>query len=65
MRGAACLSGPLHLCPWCLRKLCWNRQLELLPYLRRLREVLIRLELNEAAERYQGMVELLQDTDLE
>jgi archaemetzincin len=65
MRGAACLSGPLHLCPGCLRKLCWNRQLELLPYLRRLREVLIRLELSEAAERYQGMVELLQDGDFE
>jgi archaemetzincin len=28
---------PLHLCPVCLRKLCWNLQVEPVPYLRRLR----------------------------
>jgi hypothetical protein len=58
MRGAACLSGPLHLCPPCFRKLCWNRQLDLLPYLRRLRDWLARWELAEPAARYEGMIEL-------
>jgi archaemetzincin len=59
MRGAACLSGPLHLCPPCLRKLCWNRQLDLLPYLRRLRDWLAGRQLTEAAEQYEGMIQLL------
>ena len=27
---------PLHPCPVCLRKLCWNLQVEPVPYLRRL-----------------------------
>jgi archaemetzincin len=27
---------PLHLCPVCLRKLCWNLQVEPVPYLRKL-----------------------------
>ena len=27
---------PLHLCPPCLRKLCWNLQVDLIPYLGRL-----------------------------
>jgi archaemetzincin len=61
MRGAACLSGPLHLCPPCLRKLCWNRQLDLLPYLQRLRDWLRRWEFAEAAQRYEGMLRLLGD----
>lgn len=29
-------SRPLYLCPVCLRKLCWNLQVEPVPYLRRL-----------------------------
>jgi hypothetical protein len=61
MKGAACLSGPLPLCPPCLRKLCWNRQLELRPYLRRLHDFLGRAGLTEAAERYEGMLTLLGD----
>jgi hypothetical protein len=59
MRGSACLSGPLHLCPPCLRKLCWNRQVDLLPYLRRLRDWLGRRGFAEAAGRYEGMIQLL------
>jgi archaemetzincin len=59
MRGAACLSGPLHLCPACLRKLCWNRQVDLLPYLQRLRDHLDHWEFAEAVERYQSMIQLL------
>ena len=26
----------MHLCPVCLRKLCWNLQVEPVPYLKRL-----------------------------
>jgi hypothetical protein len=59
MRGSSCLSGPLHLCPGCLRKLCWNRQLDLLPYLRRVRDLLGRWGLTEAAGQYEGMIECL------
>lgn len=29
-------SRPLHLCPVCLRKLCWNLQVETVPHLERL-----------------------------
>jgi archaemetzincin len=28
---------PMHLCPVCLRKLCWNLRVEPVPYLERLR----------------------------
>ena len=42
MTGASALSGPLQLCPGCLRKLCWNRQLDLQSYLCRLRDFLTR-----------------------
>jgi len=42
--GGAAGCQPLHLCPLCLRKLCWNRQVDLLPYLRRLRALAARLE---------------------
>ena len=27
---------PLHVCPPCLRKFCWNLQVEPVPYLKRL-----------------------------
>ena len=30
-------SRPLHLCPVCLRKLCWNLQVEPVPYLMKLK----------------------------
>ncbi len=30
-------SRPLYLCPACLRKLCWNLQVEPVAYLERLR----------------------------
>src|SRR5262249_42003842 len=60
MKGAACLSGPLHLCPPCLRKLCWNRQVDLLPYLQRLRDWLGRWTLTEAAGHYEMTIRLLE-----
>jgi archaemetzincin len=62
MRGSACLSGPLHLCPPCLRKLCWNRQVDLLPYLERLRNWLDSWSLAEEAQRYESMIDLLAGT---
>jgi archaemetzincin len=56
MGGAACLSGPLHLCPPCLRKLCWNRQVDLLSYLQRLSAWLRQWEFTEAAEYYEKIL---------
>jgi hypothetical protein len=26
------IARPLHLCPVCLRQLCWNRRFESVPY---------------------------------
>jgi len=59
MKGSACLSGPLHLCPPCLRKLCWNRQLDLLPYLQRIRDFLGLWAFAEETERFDGMIQVL------
>ena len=59
MQGSGCLSGPLRLCPLCLRKLCWNRQFDLLPYLRRLRDFLARSAFAEEAEWYECTLQLL------
>jgi archaemetzincin len=59
MKGSACLSGPLHLCPPCLRKLCWNRQVALLPYFERVRAWLARQGFAEAVEKYTGTIQLL------
>jgi archaemetzincin len=30
-------ARPLHLCPVCLRKLCWNSQVEPAPYLTKMK----------------------------
>jgi archaemetzincin len=62
MNGSCCLSGPLHLCPPCLRKLCWNRQLDLPPYLQRLADFLDRWGFTEEAERYRHKRQLLQES---
>jgi archaemetzincin len=59
MKGSACLSGPLHLCPTCLRKLSWNRQLDLLSYLQRVRDWLVGRQFLDAAEHYETMLQLL------
>jgi hypothetical protein len=63
MQGSGCLSGSLHLCPPCLRKLCWNRQLDLLPHLQSLREFLGRSGFSESAEQYESMLALLDHGD--
>jgi hypothetical protein len=59
MRGSACLTAPLQLCPPCFRKLCWNRQLDLLPYLQRLAEFFDVWAFSEDAERVDRMIRLL------
>jgi archaemetzincin len=59
MRGSACLSGPLLLCPPCFRKLCWNRQLDLLPYLERVRDFLAAWAFSEDVQRVDHMIRLL------
>jgi hypothetical protein len=59
MRGSSCLSGPLHLCPPCFRKLCWNRQLDLVPYLERVREFLDSWEFADDVRRVDHMIRLL------
>jgi archaemetzincin len=59
MKGSSCLSGPLHLCPTCLRKLCWNRQLDLLSYLHRVRQWLLDRQFADAAEHYDRTLQLL------
>jgi hypothetical protein len=46
-----------------LRKLCWNRQLDLLPHLQSLRAFLGRSGFSEAAEQYESMLALLHPTD--
>ena len=59
MRGSACLSAPLQLCPPCFRKLCWNRQLDLLPYLERIRDFLAAWAFSEDVQRVDRMIRLL------
>jgi predicted Zn-dependent protease len=59
MRGSGCLSGPLLLCASCLRKLCWNRQLDLLPYLERIKDFLGRWEFTRDAQRADLLIRLL------
>jgi archaemetzincin len=59
MRGSACLSAPLQLCPPCFRKLCWNRQLDLLPYLERIRAFLAAWSFSEDVQRVDRMIRLL------
>lgn len=52
---------PLHPCPICLRKLCWNLQVEPVAYLSRLAEFCHRHGLKEDAEWYQKAARLLAD----
>lgn len=59
MRGSSCLSAPLQLCPPCFRKLCWNRQLDLLPYLDRIRDFLAAWAFSEDVQRVDRMIRLL------
>jgi hypothetical protein len=60
MRGSACLSAPLQLCPPCFRKLSWNRQLELVPYLQRIRDFLTIWAFDDDGQRVDHMIRLFQ-----
>jgi archaemetzincin len=44
--------NPLYPCPVCLRKLCWNLQVEPVPYLRRLKKFCNKHGLNQTAVWY-------------
>jgi archaemetzincin len=50
---------PMHLCPVCLRKLCWNLQVEPLPYLGRLEGFCRRHGFHAEAGQYERAVEAL------
>lgn len=41
---------PLHVCPPCLRKICWNLQVEPVPYLKRLQAFYKKYEFADEAE---------------
>lgn len=50
---------PLHLCPVCLRKLCWNLQIEPVPHLKRLTAFCHQNSLNVEAKWYNKAVAAL------
>jgi archaemetzincin len=64
MNGANSLEEgdrtPLHLCPVCLRKMCWNLQVEPRAYLRQLRAFCAKHDLKEEADCYEQAVKLLE-----
>jgi archaemetzincin len=67
MNGANSLEegdrAPLHLCPVCLRKLCWNLQVEPVAYLRQLQAFCARHGLKDEAGWYEQAVGLLEKKD--
>lgn len=52
-------SRPLHLCPVCLHKLCWNLQIEPVPYLGKLEEFCKRQHLKDEADWYRQAIAAL------
>ncbi len=50
---------PLHLCPVCLRKLCWNLQVEPIPYLTKLKTFCQTHDLGAEARWYEKAVAAL------
>ena len=52
---------PLHLCPVCLRKLCWNLQAEPIPYLAKLKAFCRTQGLDAEAHWYEQAVAVLAD----
>jgi archaemetzincin len=47
---------PLHLCPVCLRKLCWNLQAEPIPYLMELKAFCMAQDLDTDAHWYEKAI---------
>jgi archaemetzincin len=50
---------PMHLCPVCLRKLCWNLQVEPLPYLKKLEAFCRRYGFDAESGWYEKAIALL------
>ncbi|TXT39668.1 MAG: Zn-dependent protease [Planctomycetota bacterium] len=53
-------SQPLHFCPVCLRKVCWNLRVEPVEYLSSLEKFCRREKLTDEADWYRDAVKLLQ-----
>ena len=54
---------PMHLCPVCLRKLCWNLNVQPTPYLTRLRDFCTKHDLTAEAEWYGKALTALEKAD--
>ena len=52
-------ARPLHLCPICLRKLCWNLQVESVAYLTRLKAFCQQNGLNAEGNWYEKVLAAL------
>ena len=50
---------PMHLCPVCLRKLCWNLRVEPVPYLTRLKAFCEQNGLDAEIRWYEGAIAAL------
>jgi archaemetzincin len=50
---------PMHLCPVCLRKLCWNLRVELVPYLMKLKAFCHQNDLDPESDWYEGAMAAL------
>ena len=56
-------SKPLSLCPTCLRKLCWNLQVEPTAYLQRLERFCRKAGFRKDAEWYARAIQILSTRD--
>jgi archaemetzincin len=56
-------SKPLHLCPVCLRKLCWNLQVEPVPYLEKLAAFSNKHGLNNESRWYRLAIKTLKGSE--
>lgn len=54
---------PLHLCPICLRKLCWNLQVEPVPYLEKISDFCQRSAFDDEADWYKRAIVKLMGAD--
>ena len=51
---------PLHLCPTCFRKLCWNLRVEPVAYSKRLEAFCRQQEFTDETEYYRKAIEVLE-----
>jgi hypothetical protein len=52
-------ARPLHLCPACLLKLCWNLRVEPVPYLMKLKAFCQQNGINPETDWYEGGIAAL------